>query len=249
MYRIRFKNTISVGDGSWVATTAVTSPPTFAQVDGWQQAVLPFHAGRVPANLWGKAPAGDCYILHATMYTTRVLASPDVLQVKTRAPNNIRDAFLPAPGNTHLTLVRPDDILDFDLSTTGDAYLELLLEPLAAENEMGDTIMDLMREMTRQKGYADGTAEISISANFVLPPFTGNVRVTSTAGAGISLTLPAASGQALKDNLWVNRNGAGAVAITPAGTDTINSLGSVLTVSTNNTSKHLVGAGTNWSAV
>lgn len=247
MIKVRLENTIAGGGGgSWDGTTLVVPGP-FTLVGGFEQAKLPFPAGAVAAALGGKASAGDCYLLHATMYKSGALSGTDLLQVVTRAPENVRYSWTPFPGNTRVALVRPDDTLKFTLAATGQAFLELLLEPLANENEFGPVLLDFLREARASVGPG-ATAELTVSANTVLPPFSGVLRVTSTAGAGIAVTLPPAAGQTLNDHLIVTRFGAGAVAVTPAGADTINKAAAAVNLASNNTSVGFWGAGTDWAA-
>lgn len=249
MRKLRFENTISQGgSGSWDGTTLVTTAPIFSFSNGFEQAVLPAGAGVLPAAMFGKAPGADCYIVHATMYTATPLTTSDLLQIKTRAPANVRHSWLATPGNNRAFILRPDDTLHFTLTTSSQAFLELLLEPLAKENEFGQVLMGYLEALAAIPGPG-GTSELEVSANTVLAPWSGTLRVTSTAGAGIALTLPAAAGQSLNDRLIVTRNGAGAVAITPAGADTINKSASVVNMASNNASVMLIGAGTDWAAL
>lgn len=248
MEKIRLRMARSAGGSAdWDGETLVTTAPTFTLTNGWWEAIIPGGFGAVPAGLFGKSPAGDCYVLHAAMYATEPLTTSDVLRVRTPAPVNTRDAFVPALGNNVATLVRADDILTFRIATTDAlAVLELMLEPLAQVNEFGPILLDYVRERSRSVGPL-GITEQQISANTVLNTWRGTLRVTSTAAAAIILTLPPADEMTLNDLLIVSRNGAGAITITPAGTDTLNRAAATDVITINNTSRWLRGAGTDWA--
>lgn len=251
MIKVRLMNAEAAGGGGgapWDGTTPVTlTPERFSLVGGFWEARLPLAAGIVPAALFGRGPGGDPYILHATIFTDHALTSTDIIQIQTIAPVNTRDSFVPAVGNNHATLVRPDDSIAFTLATTARAYMELLIEPLAAENEFGDVLLQYLANRYAEAG-PQAQQDVTVSANFVVPPFSGVYRVTSTAGAGISVTAPPASGQRLTDRLLVTRNGAGAVAVTPAGADTFNKAAAAISLSVINTSVSLSGTGTDWTS-
>ena len=59
--------------GGFDGQTPVTEKPVFRLVEGWNEAELMTPAGVLPAGLWGHVPAGDPYLLHASMLTTQAI--------------------------------------------------------------------------------------------------------------------------------------------------------------------------------
>lgn len=247
MHKIRFSNTITGGNGSWDGTTLVTTAPTFAFRNGFEEAKLPNVAGRIPADIFGKAPGGDAYLLIASMWTSRNPLTTDLLGVDTNAPVQPRDRWVAFPGNTHISLVRPQDTLTFAQTTTGDAWLELLLEPLANTNEFGDILIDYARQVAEQRQRVEAESEFAITGNFTLSNWAGVTRIVSTAGAGNVISLPSASAQRLRDVLIVERDGAGALQLVAPGGQLINGQASI-TMTTNQRSISVRGSGTRYSA-
>lgn len=248
MEKIRFQNTVDGGNGDWDGNTLPGSALTYALVNGFWQATLPGRVGRLPAGLYGKAPAGDPYLMIATMWTTRVPNNADVVGVDTNAPVRNRDRWIAFPGNIHVSIVRPDDTLTFFQQTTGQAWLELLIEPLANTNEFGEVLLNYVREAREEKMLTDGVeAELTTSANLAISPWAGTLRIISTAAAGIILTYPSATTQNLTDLLIVERDGTGNVQHAPPVGQLINGQATI-TQTTNHSVLFVRGSGTRYSA-
>lgn len=254
MHKVRFKNTIPAGGGGgWDGVTMVNAPAgPFVLTGGFWEAPLPSPAGRMAAGLFTKAPGGDPYVVHVTMYSRVPPTSVDYFAVKTPS-GNYRRLWTPFPGNTRAALVRPDDILEFKYALQGadDAWLELLLEPLADTNEFGPVLLDLLREEARENlENPTPTGEIIAANNLGLPLFAGVLRVTVTAGAAINLVLPDVSAMRLNHLLIVERTAAlGVPTLVPAGGQTINGVAGGTAIAAVNTSVWLRGFGTDWSLV
>lgn len=244
MEKVRFKSSRVHG---WDGVTFINAPlDAFTLTGGFYEATLPAPAGRMAAGLFGKAPGGDPYVLHATMYSRIGPVSTDFIAVKTPAAN-YRRLWTPFPGNTRAALVRPDDVLEFKYDTQDPCVLELLLEPLAATNEFGPVLLDLLREESRENDEnPTSTGEIVVTNNQAIPFFYGVLRATCTNGAAINLQLPDVSAMRLNSLLIVDRQGAGVVNLVPVGGQTINGV-NVWAMGTNNRAAYLRGAGTNWS--
>ena len=248
MEKIRFRNTLPSG---WDGATAVVTAPNFSFVGGFWEAQLPDPAGRMPAGLFGKAPGADAYVLHATMYSRVNPQATDYLAVKT-PQGNYRRLWTPFPGNTRAALVRPDDELEFKyVVNAGNAcVLELLIEPLAAANEFGPILLDLLREEARENLYnPTAIGDVIASATTSVPLFSGALRYTCTNGAAINLNLPDVSALRLEHLLMVTTAGAGAVNLVPFGGQTINKAAGNYTITATNKSAWLRGYGTDWSLV
>lgn len=232
----------------WDGLTPLNSLPvgtTFSYVGGFHQVTLPTPVGRIPASLFGKAPGGDPYLMHATMYSRIPPVATDYLAVKTPV-GNYRRLWTPSPGNTRAALVRPDDTLEFLFAAVDDMYLELLLEPLAATNEFGPVLLDLLREESRENVENPApTAEIVTSATMSVPLWSGVLRIICTNGAAINLNLPDASTTRLGNLLIVEVRGTGAVNIAPTLGQFINNAASVAP----STAAYVRGGGINWTAV
>lgn len=250
--RLQGQPTQAGGDIVWDGNTPVAaSSVTISFEGGWRNILLPAApVGVVPAALFREAPAADPYILHATMYTDRQLGSVDWLEIRTRAPVNVRHRWTPAVGNTRQTVVRPDDTIAFKLDETlqtREGFIELLIEPLADENEMGPLLTQvLVAEAQNLLVEPTVTGELTVSANHAVQRWRGVMRVISTAGAGIALTLPDLSFMRLSDVLLVQRNGAGPVTLQPQGGQLVNNAANLVLTAP---SAVLRGQGLNWTAV
>lgn len=247
MHKIRFSNTITGGNGNWDGTTLVTTAPAFTFTNGFEEAKLPLGAGRIPAGIFGKAPGADAYLLIATMWTTRNPLTTDLVGVDTNAPVQPRDRWVAFPGNVHVSLVRPHDTITFAQTTGGEAWLELLLEPLANTNEFGEILLEYARNAAEERQRVEAETEFTITGNFTMSNWAGVTRVVSTAGAGNVLSLPSATSQRLRDVLVVERDGAGALQLQAPGGQLINGQASI-TMATNQRSIFVRGAGTRYSA-
>lgn len=253
MKKVRLQGQPQAGGGVvWDGTTLVNENDVTITFDGgWRNILLPpGPAGVVPAALFREAAAADPYILHATLFTSRPLVTLDWVEVRTRVPVNVRHRWTPVVGNTRQTCVRPDDTIAFKLDATQvdrQAFLELLMEPLADENEMGPLLTQvLVAEAQNLLVEPTVTGEITVSANTAIPRWRGVLRVISTAGAGIALSLPDLSFMRLSDVLLVQRNGAGPVTLNPfAGQLVNNAPGYVLGAP----AAVLRGQGLNWTAI
>lgn len=209
MHKVRFKGLRS--NGNWDGNTSppVAWTPTWEFVGGFTQTTFPTgDVGRIPANLYGKAPAADPYILIATMWTNQTPATTDLVGVQTPSPQLYRDRWLAYPGNTHVSLVRPDDTITFvQTNTNGDAYLELLIEPLAATNEFGQVLLDYVREQNALRQLVQETeTDLVVTGNTTLSSWVGTTRVRASAGAGVIITLPTPNTQRLRDLLIIEKD-------------------------------------------
>lgn len=254
MHKVRFKGIRAGGD--WDGNTLpVNWTPTWEFTGGFEQATFPTtqQVGKIPADLYSKAPASDPYLLIATMWTDRSPTTDDIMTVDTRAPTQRRDRWLPFPGNTHVSLVRPDDFITFTqvLGAADDMFLELLIEPLANTNEFGEVLLDFVRNATAERLLTEqAETEITLTGNTVLSPWAGILRVTATAGAAAQLTLPNLNSgpQQLRDLLIIDYQMAQPLqVIAPAGS-TINNAASIV-ITTANTSIWIRGKAPRYNAV
>ena len=121
--------------------TFVEQGPDFRLVDGWSQADLPTPAGILPADLWGRVPGGDPYLLHVNVLSTVPLGGGDIFELQSGPPMQPRARYCPLPSNHHLVLVRPTDRLRL-LVAQQHVRIELLVESVGGVNELGSRLFD-----------------------------------------------------------------------------------------------------------
>jgi hypothetical protein len=97
--------------GGFDGQSPVTQAPTFRLVEGWSEAELAAPAGIFPAGLWGQVPAGDPYVLHASILTVAPITPQTFIEVQTGEPTQVRARYTPSADNMRLTLVRPSDMI------------------------------------------------------------------------------------------------------------------------------------------
>lgn len=197
--------------------TLVDKLSGFTLVEGWTEATLGTPAGVLPAALWGKVPGGDPYLLHVSVLTTGPMEETDHFELQSGPPVHPRAMYRPSPSNTRVMLVRPTDRLRFQVDTQQEIVVELLVESIGGEGELGSRLFAWAHAT---EASATGGAR---TAHYVGPgqilPWSGILHVTHDSAAGDLVTLPNRALVPLDATLTFTRRGAGVPLLTASGND------------------------------
>ena len=205
--------------GGFDGQTPVTEKPVFRLVEGWNEAELMTPAGLLPAGLWGHVPAGDPYLLHASMLTTQAIDPQTLFEVRTGAPTQIRAQYTPTADNTRINLVRPSDELRVFTPNQALVKLELLVESIGGTNELGSRLHEWSDAASRARNTGVRVAHFTQGAT--LSAWTGMIHLIYDSAAGGNILLPPRSAVPLDVILTITRKGAGHPSLIPAGGDSL----------------------------
>jgi len=198
--------------------TLATAPTDYALVDGWTQGTLTGPVGIIPANLFGKVPAGDPYLAHINVLSATPLGAGDFFEHQSGTPVQPRVQYVPSPENTQLILVRPTDRLRLVVQAQAILVVELLIESIGGVNELGSRLADWS---ARAAGGSAGVRSLTVAAPTVLPAWTGLLHVIHDSAAADVITLPPRALVPLDAVLTVTRKGTGVPTLAAAGADRI----------------------------
>lgn len=199
--------------------TLVEQEPEFRLVEGWTQATLPSPAGILPAGLWGKVPGGDPYLLHVSVLTTNPLGPGDFIEMQSGAPVQPRRQFQPTPGNTVLVLVRPTDRLRLVVAEQASIAIELLIESIGGENELGSRLFDWAQ--ATQASLMQSARSAKLGGPAALPSWSGLLHIIHDSPNADVILLPPRGLVPLDAKLTFTKRGIGSPVLTAAPGDTL----------------------------
>lgn len=203
--------------GSFDGQTPVAQAPTFRLVEGWNEAELTGPAGILPAGLWGQVPAGDPYVLHASVLTVAPITPQTFIEVQTGEPTHVRARYTPSADNMRLTLVRPSDKIRVFTPPQGLVKLELLVESIGGVNELGSRLYEWSDALTRSRDT--GVRTLRVEAGLTLPGWLGTMHVIYDSANPGNVTLPPRVLVPLDAVLTVTRRGPGIPTLLAAAGD------------------------------
>jgi hypothetical protein len=203
--------------GGFDGQSPVTQAPTFRLVEGWNEAEVQGPVGILPAGLWGQVPAGDPYVLHASILTVAPLTPQTFIEVQTGEPTQVRARYTPGAENMRLTLVRPSDKIRVFTPPQGLVKLELLVESIGGVNELGSRLYEwsgaLFRSSDLGVRVARFTTDVGLSA------WLGKLHVIYDSVDPGNVNLPPRSLVPLDAVLTVTRRGPGVPTLHAAAGD------------------------------
>ncbi|MEZ4437088.1 MAG: hypothetical protein R3F65_32225 [bacterium] len=198
--------------------TLVEQAPSFRLREGWSEAEIAAPAGVFPAGLWGQVPAGDPYLLHASMLTTQPIDAQTIFEVMSGDPPHSRGRFTPGAENTRLSLVRPSDRLRVFAPPQALVKIELLIESIGGEGELGSRLWQ-WASASQAGGPEARTAYFGGSAK--LSPWTGTIHVIYDSAQAGSITLPPRASVPMSAVLTITRRAGGVAGLLPSAGDSV----------------------------
>jgi hypothetical protein len=203
--------------GGFDGQSPVPQAPTFRLVEGWSEAELAAPAGIFPAGLWGQVPAGDPYVLHASILTVAPITPQTFIEVQTGEPTQVRARYTPSADNMRLTLVRPSDMIRVFTPPQGLVKLELLVESIGGVNELGSRLYEWSDALSRSN--EQGARVARFTADTGLSAWVGKLHVIYDSANPGNITLPPRMLVPLDAVLTVTRKGPGVPTLHAAAGD------------------------------